>query len=108
MKLVDIAATAALTFHGTGSAAISDSSLKDWLTARATAYDNILLSTTQVKNMEPCRRLGGRRRSQASSLLPGNSCTVLARSNDYTMFEQSCSNDPGRVSPGRGLYQVAC
>ncbi|CAK9043094.1 unnamed protein product [Durusdinium trenchii] len=56
MKLVDIAATAALTFHGTGSAAISDSSLKDWLTARATAYDNILLSTTQVKNMEPCRK----------------------------------------------------
>ena len=57
MKLVDIAASAALTFH-LGSAEVSEDSLKDWLAARATGHDNLLLSGNHIKNMDPCRRLG--------------------------------------------------
>ena len=57
MKLVDISALVALSFHPAGETSINDTSLKTWLTARAVGYDNILLSAGQRRRMEPCRKL---------------------------------------------------
>ena len=55
LKLVEIAACIALTFF---PQTITESSVSDWLTARAVGYDNILLGATQVQSMEPSRKLG--------------------------------------------------
>ena len=55
LKLVDVAACIALTFF---PQTITESSVKDWLTARAVVYDNILLGAIQVQSMEPSRKLG--------------------------------------------------
>ena len=86
MKLVDIAASVALTFH-LGTAEVSEDSLKDWLAARATGHDNLLLSGNHMKHMDPCRKLGWTSKQGTvflghktrSSLFPGPQLVWIAR-----------------------------